>query len=160
MDWLTFTKRYVWDEEKTPYLTAVSQLTRQQAHREVFAYGLLLGMFFAVLLLATMLSLSAGIDAIKIIRFAYTGLTVICAIALIQRKYPNAARWCALSPLLFAIDLLLSGFDPKLELIDKIFLLLILLGTARYGRRIVAIARGYAGLRCAPTATTSQPQSE
>ncbi len=40
LDWEKLFKRYVWDDERTPYLTRVRNLSRVQAHYELSATAL------------------------------------------------------------------------------------------------------------------------
>ena len=48
-EWEKLVKRYVWNDERTPYFTRVANLSRRQAHYELFGYALLVGVFGGVL---------------------------------------------------------------------------------------------------------------
>ena len=53
LDWEKLFKRYVWHDERTPYLTRVVNLTRIQAQYELFGYALFMGVLSAVLSIVT-----------------------------------------------------------------------------------------------------------
>ena len=38
MNWESFVKRYIWDDDRTPYLVRISRITRRQADHEVYLY--------------------------------------------------------------------------------------------------------------------------
>jgi len=48
-DWEKLVKRYVWNDERTPYFTRVANLSRRQAHYELFGYALFAGILSGVL---------------------------------------------------------------------------------------------------------------
>ena len=48
-EWEKLVKRYVWNDERTPYFTRVAKLSRRQAHYELFGYAIFTGVVFAVL---------------------------------------------------------------------------------------------------------------
>ncbi len=52
LDWEKLVKRYVWHDERTPYFTRVANLTRRQAHYELLAYEIFMGVLAGVLALA------------------------------------------------------------------------------------------------------------
>ena len=53
MGWYEYVRKYVWDDEKTPYFTGVAKLSRTQADKEIFAYAVLAGFLFAFLAVLT-----------------------------------------------------------------------------------------------------------
>ena len=54
LNWEKLFKRYVWHDERTPYLTRVANLTRIQAQYEIFGYALFMGVLAAVLSIVTL----------------------------------------------------------------------------------------------------------
>jgi hypothetical protein len=38
LNWEKLFKRYIWDDDRTPYLVPASRMTRKQADYEIFAY--------------------------------------------------------------------------------------------------------------------------
>ena len=59
LDWEKLVRRYVWHDERTPYFTRVANLTRRQAHYELFAYTLFMGVLAGVL---AVVSPSSGVS--------------------------------------------------------------------------------------------------
>ena len=49
-----FFRKYVWDEQRTPYLVPVARLTRRQAEYEILYYATLAGVLFGVIALASL----------------------------------------------------------------------------------------------------------
>ena len=149
MDWYRFTKKYIWDDHKTPYFTAVAQLTREQAHKEVFAFAVLLMLFFATLALAAGSGLRQSFNLSAVTMGGYA-LSVIAAAALIIRhKHRFAARYCLSAPLVLACGVVFDLFHPALTWPDKVFLLALLALALRYTLRVIAICNAYPHL--APT---------
>jgi SNF family Na+-dependent transporter len=131
LDWEKLVKRYVWHDERTPYFTRVARLTRRQAHYEIFAYALFMGVLFGVISIATLptwISLYA--------------FSVCCAAILLgTTRHPAAALWCALAPLAALGYFALYGFHPSLALADKVLLTVVVLAGLLYSPRVVAVAR-------------------
>jgi hypothetical protein len=131
LDWEKLVKRYVWNDERTPYFTRVANLTRRQAHYELFAYAVFMGVLFGVIAVATAPS------AVSMYAFS-----VCCAAILLwATRHPAAALWCAVAPLAALAHFAVMGFDPRLELADKVLLVVVTLAGLAYSRRVVAVAR-------------------
>ena len=131
LDWEKLVRRYVWHDERTPYFTRVAHLTRRQAHYELFAYALFMGVLFGVIAIATASS-PASLYA----------FSVCCAAVMLgTTRYPWAALWCAGAPLAALGYFALYGFDPRLEAGDKVLLVVVTLAGLAYSPRIVAVAR-------------------
>lgn len=143
-EWEKLVKRYVWNDERTPYFTRVANLSRRQAHYELFGYALLVGVLAGVLSVA---ALSAGLphaDAGGVSLYAFT---VCCAAILLgATRHPWAALWCASAPLALLAYFAVWGFHPALESREKVLLVLIAVVWLLYSRRTVAVARAWEGL--------------
>ena len=136
-------RKYVWDDEKTPYLTPVGSLTRRQADYEVQIYSLFLGVFFAVV---GLISISGGPEG-RSMGVAFYGFTVVCAAALfIILKSYSAALYLSATPAVALVYVFLYGLGSERALVDTIIVAVILLLLLRYSFRIVAIARVYGEL--------------
>ena len=130
LDWEKLVKRYVWHDERTPYFTRVARLTRRQAHYEIFAYALFMGVLFGVISIATLPNW-----------ISLYGFSVCCAaIVLGTTRHPAAALWCALAPLAALGYFALYGFHPSLALADKVLLIAVVLAGLLYSPRVVAVA--------------------
>lgn len=143
LDWEKLFKRYVWHDERTPYLTRVANLTRVQAHYEIFGYALFMGVLSGVLAVVTLSpTLPHGGTAFVPV-YAFT----VCCAALILgfTRHPWAAIWCALAPLAALLYFAAWGFHPGLEFGDHALLVVVALGGLLYSRRLVAVVRAWHG---------------
>ena len=143
LDWEKLFKRYVWHDERTPYLTRVANLTRVQAQYEIFGYALFMGVLSGVLAVVTLSpTLPHGGTAFVPV-YAFT----VCCAALILgfTRHPWAAFWCALAPLAALLYFAVWGFHSGLEFGDQALLVAVALGGLLYSRRLVAVARAWHG---------------
>ena len=143
LDWEKLFKRYVWHDERTPYLTRVANLTRVQAHYEIFGYCLFMGVLSGVLAVVTLSpTLPHGGTAFVPV-YAFT----VCCAALVLgfTRHPWAAIWCALAPLAALLYFAAWGFHPGLEFGDQALLVVVALGGLLYSRRLVAVVRAWHG---------------
>jgi hypothetical protein len=133
LDWEKLVKRYVWHDERTPYFTRVAHLTRRQAHHELFAYALFVGVLSAVLSVAA----PSGVASL----YAFS---VCCAALLLGiTRHPWAALWCAGAPLAALAGFALEGFAPRFDAADKALLVAAALAGLAYSCRVVAVARAW-----------------
>lgn len=141
LNWDKLFKRYVWHDDRTPYLTRVANLTRLQAHYELFGYALLMGVLFAAL---SVVSLSTSLphgDAAGVSIYAFT---VCCAAVMLgATRHPWAAIWCAGAPLAVLAYFGYWGFHPHLEWADKALLVAGVIAWSLYSRRVVAVAHAW-----------------
>lgn len=141
LNWDKLFKRYVWHDDRTPYLTRVANLTRLQAHYELFGYSLLMGVLFAALSLAALSSTLPHGNAPGVSLYAFT---VCCAAVLLgTTRHVWAALWCAGAPLALLAYFGYWGFHPTHEIADKALLVAGVLLWLLYSRRVVAVARAW-----------------
>ena len=144
LNWEKLFKRYVWHDERTPYLTRVANLTRLQAHYELFGYSLLMAVLFAALSVVSLSSALPHGDAPGVSIYAFT---VCCAAVLLgAARHPWAAMWCAGAPLAMLAYFAFWGFHPGHEFADKAILVAGAIAWLLYSRRVVAVARAWQGL--------------
>ena len=137
-------KKYIWDDERTPYFVPVSRMTRRQADYELHAYAVFVGILFAMVTGGALLSHDPQIKSDGV---AVYGFTVVCATIIFGfTKAVPAAWYCAVAPLVALLYLFLYGFHPNLNAIDHAVLIGFGLIWLRYSLRVVAIARAYPGL--------------
>jgi hypothetical protein len=141
LDWEKLVKRYVWDDDRTPYLTRVAHLSRVQVRYELFGYSVFMGVLFGVLAVASLSShLPHGGAAIVPI-YAFT---VCCAAVLLGlTRHPWAALWLAGAPLAALAYFSIWGFHPNLDPGDKVLLVAAAVVWLFYARRVVAVARAW-----------------
>jgi hypothetical protein len=133
LDWEKLVKRYVWNDERTPYFTRVANLTRRQAHYELFAYALFMGVLSGVIAIA------APANWVSLYAFS------VCCAALFlgMTRHPWAAAWCAFAPLVALAGFALEGFHPRFDAAEKVLLIAVALAGLAYSRRLVAVARAW-----------------
>jgi hypothetical protein len=133
LDWEKLVRRYVWHDERTPYFTRVANLTRRQAHYELLAYAIFMGVLSGVIAVA------APSNWVSLYAFS-----VCCAALLLgMTRHPWAAIWCALAPLAALAGFAIEGFHPRLETVEKVLLIAAALAGLAYSRRLVAVARAW-----------------
>lgn len=139
-----FFRKYVWDDERTPYLVSVGRLTRRQADHELLFYATLSGVLFALIALAALSRRLPHGDASLVSLFAFTQ---VCASLLLgMTRSAWAAVYCATAPLAALLYFALFGFHPSLGALDKSLLVVAAILWTLYGRRLVSVARAYPGL--------------
>ena len=140
MEWEKLFRKYIWNEQTTPYLTPVQDLTRRQADSEILFYC----WFHAILLgMIAILSLRGGPDG-RSLGVSYYGFSVVCASVLfgILKNY-TAALFLSATPLVGLAYLLLYGLGAERPAGDTLIVTIILLLFLRYSFRIINIARTY-----------------
>jgi hypothetical protein len=138
MNWEKLFKRYIWDDDRTPYFVPAARMTRKQADHEIFAYTVFFGTLFTVVCVAA-LSNPGTSDLIVLYAFSAIVSTVILDVT----KHPYAAYYGGAVPVAFLLYLLLYGFPASLAPIDQLVLIAFALIWLRYSWRIIAIAKAY-----------------
>jgi hypothetical protein len=149
-----FLKRYVWDDETTPYFTAVSKLSRSQADSELFFFAIMMSVLFGV---ATFTSIS-GQAPYGVSNYAaiYCFMIVSAAVLVGTVKTIYAAMFTASAPLVVLGAVFFFGFPENMALVDELVLLAFLLLVLRYIWRVVTICRVYAILPHRPVENPSR----
>lgn len=139
--WDRFLKRYVWDDETTPYLVPAARLTRRQADSEFKAYAIFLGFLFGV---AAVITLSASAPGGRSPGMSLFSFTIVCgAVLLATTRHPWAALYVGAAPVGTLLWLYVFAEHPKLSPVDDLVIVVFALLWIRYGLRIVAISRLY-----------------
>jgi hypothetical protein len=143
MDWEGLFKKYIWNEQTTPYFTKVSELNQRQGKSEIILYSLLLGVFFGIV---SLFSIGSSIEQHGPSAGLY-GFSVVCAAVIfgIMKNY-YAALYLSASPLASLAYLFFHGLSSDREKIDTLIVTILLLLLLRYSIRIVAIAKSYPSL--------------
>lgn len=139
LDWEKLVKRYVWHDERTPYLVRTSRLSPAQARYELFAYAVFMAVLCGVLALAALSPRAPHAGAAIVPIYAFS---VLCAaVVLGATRHAAAALWCAGAPLGALAYFAVFGFHANLDAADRILLVVAVLAWLAYGVRVVAIAR-------------------
>ena len=144
--WEKYVRKYVWDDDKTPYFTAASKLKRDQADKEIFLYCFFLATPAALIVVA-FASVLFEIGAIGNLALGLYGASMLfCAALLHIRKSVTAALYAITAPVVLLLYFAINGFPPKLHFVEQIGMIVIVLLWLRYTFRVVAIAKVYPGL--------------
>jgi hypothetical protein len=139
-----FFRKYVWDDERTPYLVPVARMTRRQIEYEVRFYAVFTGVLFVLVSLAALSNSLPHGDARGVSLFAFT--QVCAALLLGATRSAWAALYCASAPLAALVYFALFGFHASLGATDKVLLVAAMVLWVVYCRRLLAVTRAYAGL--------------
>ena len=140
MEWEKLFRKYIWNEQTTPYFTSVPDLTRRQADSEILFYC----WFHAILLgMIAIISLRGGPGG-RSLGVSYYGFAVVCASVLfgILKNYA-AALFLSATPLVGLAYIFLYGLGSERPAGDTLVVAIILLLFLRYSLRILNIARIY-----------------
>jgi hypothetical protein len=145
LDWEKLFKRYVADDDKTPYFVAAERLTRKQARYELFTYTLLMSVLFVVIGVASISTElpHKGAIGVPIYALAVVGAAVVFGMT----RHPWAAAFCATAPVAALVYFVLFGFHPNLGNGDKTLLIVIVLLWLRYSWRVLAIVKAHPGTK-------------
>jgi len=138
VNWEKLFKRYIWDDNRTPYFVPAARMTSKQADYEVFAYTIFLGSLLTILCLVA-LSSAARSEAALLYLFTAIVSTVVLGVT----KHLYAAYYCGVAPAVLLLYLAFYGFPAHLAAIDHFVLIVFALVWLRYAYRIVTIAKAY-----------------
>ena len=140
MEWEKLFKRYVWNDETTPYLTPAQKLTRVQADSEILIYTLFVGTFFLIATIAAI----RGTPVDRQIGIAVYSFTALCSsIIFYFLKSYFAALYLSATPITILAYIFFFGVIDNRPAGDTLIVTIILLFLLRYSFRIVSIAVYY-----------------
>ena len=90
-------KKYIWDDERTPYFVPVPRMTRRQADYELHAYAVFVGILFAMVTGGALLSQDPHIKSEAVAIYAFTMVCATIILGFTKAVYP--AWYCAIAPL-------------------------------------------------------------
>jgi hypothetical protein len=141
VNWEKLFKRYIWDDDRTPYFVPVARMTKKQADYEIFGYTLFFCSLFSIVCLV---ALSGGgmLDLVVLYGFSAIVSTIVLGVT----KHTYAAYYCGAVPLIVLLYFLFYGFPANLAPIDHLVLIAFTLIWLRYSLRIVSIAKAYSDM--------------
>ena len=141
MDWDKHFKKYVWDDDKTPYFTPVLKLDRRQASNEIYVYAVFIGTLFCIIaLLANTGALHHG----RNFGVSLYAFSVVCAAIVFGfTKHPAPAWYCGLAPVATLAYFYYFGFHPNSSAVDHVVVLVVIGLWLRYSWRVIAIGRHF-----------------
>lgn len=141
MDWPRLVKKYVWDDDRTPYFARAERLTPVQARSELFVYAFLLAMLAS---LVAMIAAAGGGRAGPLGSPAvalYAATVLLGAILLGATGHPVAAYYCATAPVAVGLGALAGVLRPGMVGGEQVVLAALSLLWFGYAARVVRIAR-------------------
>jgi hypothetical protein len=145
--WEKYVRKYVWDEDKTPYFIAATKLKQDQANKEIFLYCFFLATPAALIVVAYVNILVEGGAGSYLAVGLYSASVLFCAAFLNFRKSVTAALYAISAPITVLLYFAINGFAPRLHVVEQIAMVIIVLLWLRYTFRIVAIAKVHPGLQ-------------
>ena len=147
MDWYAYIKRYVWDDNKTPYFVAVSKLKKSQADYELFSFTFFMGLLFAIVSIISLTENAVYGKSLTVALYAFSvsGAAVLFGLT----KHVYAVYYLATAPLAALAVMawvILGDLAPELAAIDKVVIIVISLALLRYSLRVLAITKAYRDL--------------
>ena len=146
-NWEKWTKKYVWDDEKTPFFISIEKLTKLQAKKELFLYLLFVGTPFGLIGFMSLAGITRGEHLGYLFLLIYSVTIMISLYFISVTKSSYAAFYSATAPLVLFLFLLIDGFPPKLHEVGQSALLVFLLLWLRYAMRSIRICRRFPNMR-------------
>ena len=141
MNWYELVKRYVWDDNTTPFLIGVGKLNSSQARKELFVYVLFLGILFAIVTIHFLAEAGKQPDLLAFGKAIYALSVFGGAVAFGVTKHPKIALYCASAPVVVLIEIIGNGSYPDLGTIDRYLIIGLTCVWLYYAMRAVAISR-------------------
>ena len=115
--WEKYVKKYVWDEDKTPYFIPASKLKRDQANKEIFLYCFFLAVPAALFVASFVSALQATGELHNLSLGLYAASILICAAYLKLKISTTAALFAINAPIVLLLHFAINGFDvPNLKI--------------------------------------------
>ncbi len=146
-----YVKKYVWDEEKTPYFRSVRRLTKANADSEMLIYAAFVGGIFSVMELITASQWAKTSDTLSGAMAFYCAFVVAGAFVLWRKKDVRAALICLTAPIATAANFIFDGMHGELGQADMFILIGFCLLWLRYGVRVISICLKYDNMPQRPT---------
>ena len=144
--WEKYVRKYVWDDDKTPYFIAASKLKQDQANKELFLFCFFLATPAALIVAAYANALYEEGVAGNLTVGLYSASILVCAAFLHIRKSVTAALYAISAPIVVLLHFAINGFPSRLHAVEQIGMIIIVLLWLRYTFRVVAIAKCHPGL--------------
>ena len=146
-NWEKWTKKYVWDENKTPFFVAIDKLTKYQAKKEIFLYVVFVGTPFALIGFVSLAAI-AWQDSLGYLLMMFYSVAVLVSLYYLNAlKNKYAAFFSATAPIALLLHLFVNGFPSKLHEIEQALLLIFLLLWLRYAMRIIRMCKRFPEMR-------------
>ena len=137
--WFSKVPGYIFDKQKTPYLTSAKDLSLAQSQYELTAYGVFVGTMYGIIGLAALLSIFEGNNSIYYI-WLCVSVSVICSIFNVIRKYELFSSYViALAPSIIVGLCFYEALAKNASLLSLTIFVCLFLLSLKYGWRISRI---------------------
>ena len=137
--WFSKVPGYIFDKQKTPYLTEAKELTLAQSQYELVAYGVFVGTMYSITGLAAALNLLQDATLIHSI-WLFVSVGVICSIFNVIRKYDIISSYIiSIAPAIVVSFCLYEAFIANTSFVSLTILLCLFLLSLKYGWRVTKI---------------------
>ncbi len=141
MNWYAYIRKYVWNDQKTPYLVPVHQLNQMQGRSELFTFSVLLAVFCMVIGIASLLGQAFQGQSVGVAVYTFTIFSAATVLGATRHSF--AAIYCSTAAPVTLLYFFIYGFPPNLHLIDELVILALAVMLLRYSFRVTAIAKAY-----------------
>ena len=137
--WFSKVPGYIFDKQKTPYLTKAKDLTLAQSQYELAAYGVFVGTIYGIIGLAAILSILESND-LTYYFWLFASISVIYSIISVIRKYELISSYIiALAPSVIVGLCFYDAFTKNSSLLTMTIFVCLFLLSLKYGWRISRI---------------------
>ena len=145
--WFNFVKKYIWDNESTPYHIPPQRLSREQANKEVYFYSMFEGTLVGIVLISMMAHTYLTQDTSNLLYLGYGVSLLISLFYLVRNKQIWFAIYSSSLPLIILIIFNFKGFHPENTGLDKLLLSGFLTLWLIYCYRLFNICKFYKNLK-------------
>ena len=137
--WFSKVTGYIFDKQKTPYLTEAKDLTLAQSQYELAAYGVFVGSLYGIVGLAASLTYFKNNDPIYL-GWLMASVAVIYSIFAVVRKYELIGSYIiSVAPSVIVAYSLFEAFKNNSSFLTLTIFLCLFLLSLKYGWRVSRI---------------------
>ena len=137
--WFSKVPGYIFDKQKTPYLTEAKDLTLAQSQYELAAYGVFVGSLYGIVGLAASLTYLKNNDPIYL-GWLMASVAVIYSIFAVVRKYELIGSYIiSVAPSVIVAYSLFEAFKNNSSFLTLTIFLCLFLLSLKYGWRVSRI---------------------
>ena len=137
--WFSKVPGYIFDKQKTPYLTDAQELSLAQSQYELTAYGVFVGTIYGIIGLAAILSIFKDNNPVYYI-WLFASLSVIYSILSVIRRYELISSYIiSLAPSVIVALCFYEALIKNSSLLSLTIFVCLFLISLKYGWRISRI---------------------
>ena len=137
--WFSKVPGYIFDKQKTPYLTEAKDLTLAQSQYELVAYGVFVGTLYSIIGLAATLAFFENNHLLYLL-WITASVAVIYSIFSVIRKYELIASYIiSIAPPIVVAFCSYQAFLKKSSFLTLTIFLCLFLLTSKYSWRVIKI---------------------